>query len=122
MVLEVITDATFPPDEVEIHKRNAVQRLLVNLRQCEFVANQKIDALLFGETHPYGRFSRRENIEALTREDLVAFYWSQYNLADVKIFMAGKTSEKDVRCINDIFGKIPVQKTETLRSRSPSPL
>lgn len=110
MALEVITDATFPEDEVEIHKLNAIQRLLVNLRQCEFVANQKIDALLYGEQHPYGRFSKKENIEALTREDLVAFYRAQYNLADAKIFMAGKISGKDVQCVNEIFGKTLLQK------------
>ena len=112
MVHEIITESTFPEDEVALHKRNAIQRLMVNLRQCEFVANQRIDALLFGEHHPYGRFSKKEVIEQLQREDLVAFYNAHYNLANAKIFMAGKVSEKDVKCLNDIFGKSPLQKSE----------
>ncbi len=122
MVYEIITEATFPEEEVEIHKRNAIQRLLVNLRQCEFVANQKIDALLFGEDHPYGRFSKKENIEALVREDLVTFYHNQYTLADVRIFMAGKVGATEVKCVNDVFGKQHVtrlslpQKTFTVAS------
>ena len=106
MVCEIITDSTFPAEEVEIHKRNAIQRLAVNLRQCEFVANQRIDALLFGEHHPYGRFSKKEKIEAVSREDLIAFYKANYDLANARIFMAGKISDKDVKCINDIFGSI----------------
>jgi len=109
MVFEIITDSTFPENEVEIHKSNAVQKLLVNLRQCEFVANQQIDALLFGDTHPYGRYSRKENIEALTREDLAAFYKSCYQLANARIFMAGKISEAEVQYVNDVFGKIALQ-------------
>jgi len=124
MVLEIITEATFPESEVEIHKHNAIQRLLVNLRQCEFVANQKIDALLFGPGHPYGRFSKKENIEALTREDLVIFYKSNYALSNVQLFMAGKVGEKEVKCINDVFGKHPLEKTEikqSLFTASPSP-
>ena len=112
MIYEIITDATFPEHEVEIHKRNAIQRLLVNLRQCEFVANQKIDALLFGEAHPYGRFSRKENIEALERTDLVAFYDTCYNLSTAKIFMAGKVGDKEVKCLNDVFGKVLTEKPE----------
>ena len=112
MVHEIITDATFPEDEVEIHKRNAIQRLLVNLRQCEFVANQHIDALLFGEQHPYGRYSKKENIEAVTKADLVDFYKKHYNLANAKIFMAGKVSEQEVKYINDIFGKISLEKPD----------
>ena len=108
MVLEIITNATFPQTEVEIHKRNAIQRLLVNLRQCEFVANQRIDALLFGDTHPYGRFTKQENIEAITREDLLSFYHVHYSLANAQIFMSGKVGDADVKCLNDIFGTAPL--------------
>ncbi len=111
MVYEIITDAVFPEEEVAIHKQNAIQKLMVNLRQCEFVANQQIDALLFGEAHPYGRYSKKENIELLTREDLVTFFKASYNLADVKIFMAGKVGDKEVNYVNDVFGKLLLQKT-----------
>lgn len=105
IVYEVLTDSIFPEHELEIHKRNAIQRLLVNLRQCEFVADQQIDALLFGEHHPYGRFSKKENIEALTRQDLLAFYKANYNLANAKMFMAGKIGATEVALLNTIFGK-----------------
>lgn len=116
IVHEIITDSTFPEHEVEIHKKNAIQRLLVNLRQCEFVANQHIDALLFGESHPYGRYSKRENIEALTREDLLAFYHANYNLANVQIFMGGKVGATEVKLINDIFGKATLTPSAIVRA------
>jgi zinc protease len=105
MVHEIITESSFPEEEVEIHKRNAIQKLLVNLRQCEFVAEQQIDAMLYGPSHPYGRFSKKENMEALLRDDLVSFYHTHYNLANARIFMAGKVGENEVKCINEIFGK-----------------
>ncbi len=106
MVYEILTDAIFPDHEIEIHKRNVIQRLLVNLRQCEFVANQKVDAMLFGDTHPYGRYSKKENIEALEREDLITFYKHWYNLSSVKMFMSGKVGEKEVKAVNSVFGKV----------------
>jgi len=112
VVHEIITDAIFPEEEVAIHKQNAIQRLLVSLRQCEFVVNQRIDALLFGEFHPYGRFSKKEKIEALTREDLLEFYKRCYDLSNVRMFMSGKIGDKEVQSIEDVFGKIPVTKKE----------
>ena len=115
MVYEIITDSVFPEQEVEIHRRNVVQKLLVNLRQCEFVANQQIDALLYGENHPYGRYSKKENIESISREDLVQFYAHNYNLTNVKIFMAGKIGDSEVKCLNDIFGKQTLDKVEPKR-------
>ena len=112
MVCEIITDAIFPESEVEIHKQNAIQKLSVNLRQCEFVANQQIDAMLFGASHPYGRFSKKENIEVITREDLLVFYRNHYSLANARIFMAGKIGKTEVKYINDFFGKIPFEKKD----------
>ena len=112
MVYEVITDPTFPEEEVTLHKQNAIQRLLVNERQCEYIANQQIDALLFGESHPYGRFSKKEKIEALTREDLVTFHKNHYNLVNARMFMAGKITGQDVQAMNEVFGKAPLTATE----------
>lgn len=105
LVYELLTDAIFPEAEVQIYQQNAVQRLLVNLRQCEFVANQRIDALLFGEDHPYGRYSKKEKIEALTRADLQTFYTRHYAMANVRIFMAGKIDATHVKMMDDVFGK-----------------
>jgi predicted Zn-dependent peptidase len=113
IVHEILTDATFPEQEVAIHKQNAIQRLLVNLRQCEFVANQKIDALLWGEAHPYGRYSRVEKIEALSREDLLEFYRKAYAMGNAQIFMAGRVDDADVALVNRIFGATPA--TEMLK-------
>ncbi len=113
MVLEILTEATFPEHEVEIHKRNAIQRLLVNLRQCEFVANQRIDALLFGEAHPYVRFSKQEKIEAVTREDLIAFFKQNYNLSNAKIFMAGRVGIPEVASLNGVFGAVALVASES---------
>lgn len=111
VVHEMLTDSVFPQEEIEIYKQNTIQRLLVNLRECEFVANQKIDALLFGENHPYGRFTRKDSIEAINREDLLEFYNKSYNLAGVKMFMAGNIGEQETKWVNEIFGAVPIVHT-----------
>lgn len=105
IVHSLLTDATFPEKELNLYKQNTLQRLLVSLRKCDFVSNQLIDAAVFGEAHPYGRFTRKESIEAITQEDLKSFYKSNYNLADVKIFMAGKIGSKETALVNELFGK-----------------
>lgn len=108
IVYEMLSDATFPEEELQLHKQNSIQKLLVSLRQCDFVANQRIDALLFGEAHPYGRYTKQEKIEALTREDLLQFYKRNFALANVRMFMAGKVGAREVQWMNEIFGQAPV--------------
>lgn len=104
IVHEILTEASFPESELALYKQTSVQKLLVNLRQCEFVANQKIDALLFGEAHPYGRFTRKEKIEAVTREDVVKHWYDCFDLSKARIFMAGKIDDAAVREVEKIFG------------------
>lgn len=115
MVYEILTDCTFPQEELDIYRRNVIQKLLVNLRQCEFVANQQIDALIYGREHPYGRYSRREKIEALQREDIVRFYKSNFSLSGVQMFMGGKVGKAEVAAVNEVFGKTRVDQSMPAR-------
>lgn len=109
IVFELLTDCIFPQEELDLYKQNVIQRLMVSQRECEFIANQRIDAILFGENHPYGRYSKREVIESLQRDDLVQFYNMAYNMDGVKIFVAGKIGEQETGWVNDIFGKLNLQ-------------
>lgn len=120
-VYEVLTEAVFPQEELEIFQRNSIQKLSVNLRKCEFVANQKFDALLFGEDHPYGRYTRNESIEALTREDLQAFHKEYYHLGLVQIFMAGRLTQTDVNLVASVFGKGHIVQKPLAQKISASP-
>lgn len=113
IVQEMLNDAQFPEEELALYKQNAVQRLMVSLLQCDFVANQRIDTLLYGEDHPYGRYSKVEKIEALNREDLTAFYKENFDLGKTKIFMAGKLGNTEIALINKFFGTSKVLLTAT---------
>jgi len=104
LVHEILTEPVFPQSELALYQQNSVQRLLVSLRQCDFVANQRIDAALFGEAHPYGRYTRREKLEALTRADLVEHWRTAYNLGSARIFMGGRLDEADVQAVAALFG------------------
>ena len=105
IVQELLHEATFPQEELAIYQQNTIQRLLVHQRQCEFVANQQIDALLFGEAHPYGRYTKKETIESITREAMLGFYKTAYNPANATIFMAGSVGNAEVKLLNDMFGR-----------------
>src|SRR6186713_3347201 len=70
VVKEMIVDSVFPDEEIRIYKQNMKQRLNVNLKKSDFVAGRLIDAYLYGEQHPYGRFSSFEAFDALRREQL----------------------------------------------------
>ena len=123
IVYGLLTDAVFPEEELALFKQNSIQKLMVSLRKCEFVANQRIDALLFGEAHPYGRYSRAEKIEAVQRADLKQFYETAFALSQVRIFMSGKIGAAEVQQLNQVFGKssLPVALLQQETFSAPAP-
>ena len=107
VVRELLTDSVFPEEELEIYKKNMQQRLAVNLMKCDFVAGRLIDAYLYGEQHPYGKYSRPEDFAALTREDLVNFYKNYYLNGKFVMFVAGRLPANLEHILNKHFGDLP---------------
>ncbi len=109
VVSEIVSDSTFPEKELEIYVQNSKQRLQVNLQKCEFVASRLIDANLFGENHPYGKYSNLVDYDALTREDLIKFYDKYYRQGNCVIFVAGKLPAGLMDLLEKEFGKLPLK-------------
>jgi zinc protease len=103
---ELLTDSVFPQDEMDVYRQNMKQRLRVNLKKCDFVAGRLIDAYVYGEEHPYGRYSRFEDFDALTREELVDFYNRYYLNGKLIIFVAGKLPSDLFQLLDDNLGDL----------------
>jgi predicted Zn-dependent peptidase len=116
VVREMIVDSIFPQEELNIYKQNMQQRLRVNMRKSDFVAGRLIDAYLYGEDHPYGRYTRFEDFEALTREEIVNFYKDYYQQGRFVIFAAGKLPENTVALLDRYFGDLPMLPVEVKES------
>jgi zinc protease len=111
VVAELITEAHFPEDELQLYKQNNKQRLSVSLQKCDFVANRLIDEYLFGFDHPYGQYSHAETYDALTRNQLQGFYQKFYQQGHCVIFIAGKLPTDIIEQLNKNFGSLPLNQT-----------
>lgn len=108
VVAELMTDAVFPEEELAIYKQNSMQRLRVGLLKSDFVAGRLIDAYLFGEQHPYGRYTMPEDYDALSREQLLSFYDQYYRRGRCIIFAAGKLPSNLIARLDAVFGELPL--------------
>lgn len=104
IIREILTEAAFPQEELDIFCQNRKQQLAVNQQKCDFTANQYIDKFLFGEYHPYGRHSTMEAYDALQRDNLYAFYRKYYTAGGCRIFAAGKVPDDFHAMLNRYFG------------------
>ena len=70
LVADVARNATFPADEVKLYQENRTQHLIEQRSQSEFLADEKLDEVLFGSnpyghTHPTPESIRKLDIPAL---------------------------------------------------------
>lgn len=106
-VKELLTDSVLPQEELDLYKQNMKQRLKVSLKKSDFVAGRLIDVYLFGENHPYGKYSRAEDFDALTREQLHHYYQQYYQQGKMILFVAGKLPADLPAVLDQYFGDMP---------------
>ena len=108
IIAEMITDATFPDEELATFKQNSKQRLSVNLQKSEFVASRLIDAYLYGRSHPYGKYTEEQDIDQLDAELLRKFYDQYYRQGECIIFVSGKFTQNVEAILNASIGQLPI--------------
>ncbi len=122
VIRELLTDSIFPEEELNTFKQNQLQRLAVSLKKSDFVAGRLIDTYLFGEEHPYGRFTKEEHYQSLTTDDLKKFYNDYYRRGKCIIFVAGKIPANMESLLNQYFGDLPIGQNDfTIPHIEPKP-
>lgn len=122
VVAELIMESTFPEEELAIYKQNQKQRLEVNLKKCDFIANRLIDEYVYGFHHPYGRYTSTLDYNNLQREELAAFYKRFYTEGKCLVFVAGKPPADLAAQLDHVFGQLPLnQNTIPAITYNPQP-
>jgi predicted Zn-dependent peptidase len=109
VVAELISESIYPQEELDIYKKNSQQRLQVSLKKSEFVANRLIDAYLYDEKHPYGKYSVLEDYQALEREDLVNYFDRYYRHGACRILAAGRLPGDLLQQLENRFGHLALK-------------
>ena len=109
VVRDMITDSVFSEAELDIYKQNSKQKIKVNLQKCDFVATRLIDAYVFGEQHPYGKYTNPEDLDALNSQLLKEFFKQYYLNGQCVIFVSGKLPADIEIQLNSAFGDLSLK-------------
>src|SRR5688572_25101557 len=95
LLLELITQPSFPESELQQTKDIYIQGLKINLEKTSYLASRQLRKTLFGSHHPYGRDAEVQDIEKIERNQLLNFH--QKNFKDFGILVSGKITESLVK-------------------------
>lgn len=102
---EVLFTASFPEKELNIYVQNRKEEIAIEEQKVEFLARRLFYKSLYGENHPVGYMTSRDDLDKLNRDILNDFYTDFYTKSRVKFFVSGKWSDSHWSCIDDTLGK-----------------
>ncbi len=94
LLRDMTLNANFPHEEIERERQASISSLEANLADPGFVAGRTFSKLLY-EGHPYGVTTSFDSLEAITRDDIIAFYESRRQPDNAVLIIAGAITSED---------------------------
>ena len=94
LLADMTLNANFHEHEVERERAERISSLEASLADPGFVAGRAFGRLLY-EGHPYGNAVTFESLEAITRDDIVAFYESRRQPDNAVLIIAGAITTEE---------------------------
>jgi zinc protease len=110
LLAELLTEPSFPTDEVERLRGERLSELLRRRDQSSFLADMALLELLYGTGAIYGRsvLGSQASVASLDRGDLLGFYQQHYSLAGCSLVAAGAFEpEALLSRLEQVFGHLP---------------
>lgn len=103
VLLEALTDvmqnANFPADELELSRNRSLTALKVELDSPARLGRRVFQQAIYPANHPFHAFPTQESLERITRDDLVQFYKAHYRPDTTILTLVGDFDPKQVRTL-----------------------
>ncbi len=95
LLTDMTLNANFPENEFERERAEWISSLEAALAQPGTVARRIFDNRLYSSEHGYGNLYTLESLEAITRDDIVAFYQSRLQPDNAVLIIAGAITTEE---------------------------
>ncbi|BAZ02365.1 peptidase M16 domain-containing protein [Tolypothrix tenuis PCC 7101] len=107
---DVVQNATFPADQLELTRQRALTSLKVQLDDPQTLARRVFQQAIYPDNHPFHSFPTADTFKSITRDDLVRFYQEHYRPDTTTIALVGDFNPTQVKALlNKTFGKWQVK-------------
>ena len=107
LVLDVLTEPTFPEAELTQLQTRTVQNVRVERQKTSYLAAEQFSSNLFGATYPYGVKFDETAFQRVTTEQVRRFHQQAYTFAGAELFLCGDVSPVQDALVQDILGAVP---------------
>lgn len=100
---EIFLESNFNQQKLDFKKDKSINRLKINSRKTEFLADEAFKKMIYGDKHPYGYSMKKEDIENITRNDVVQYFKNNICSNNLTIYVSGKYDNAVIKLIDKYF-------------------
>jgi zinc protease len=111
LFFEAICESVFPEKELEILKKNTIQKLKVSNKKNSYLCRKAFYQSLLGLNHPIAAFSEPQEITDINRIDLINEHKKQVLLGFKYLIVSGNYSDESLKIISALLQKSGLEKS-----------
>lgn len=96
---DVLQNATFPNEKLELTRQQILTSLKVELDTPASVARRTFQQTIYPQNHPFHAFPTPESVQRISREDLLGFYQKYYRPDTTVLALVGDFETSKVRSL-----------------------
>ena len=108
LVTQIITEPTFPEQELAKLKQIQIDNLKVAAEKTSVIASNLARQKLFGTQHPYGSAMTEEAIEQTNTQHLREFFQKAYYQQPFMLIVAGLVEDQHIELLSEALGNLPI--------------
>ena len=97
LMADIALHPSFPADELEKIRRQALSALAQNKEDANAIASNVVSRLVYGKTHPYGEVETEESVKKVTVEDIRAYYTTYWKPNIAYLIFVGDITTDEAR-------------------------
>jgi len=103
---DVLQNANFPTDQLELSRQRALTTLQVQLDDPDTLARRVFQQAIYPENHPFHSFPTDASLKSISRDDVLGFYRQHYRPDTTTLALVGDFDPAKVKdLLNQAFGK-----------------
>ncbi|HIK05083.1 MAG TPA: insulinase family protein [Trichormus sp. M33_DOE_039] len=103
---DVLQNASFPNDQLELSRQRALTSLKVQLDDPSGLGRRVFQQAIYPENHPFHSFPTAQSLKSITRDDVLRFYRNHYRPDTTTLALVGDFDPAQVKdLLNQSLGK-----------------
>jgi zinc protease len=96
---DVLQQATFPTDQLELSRQRALLDLKMQLDDPRSLARRVFQQTIYPENHPFHSFPTEESLNSITQQDVASFYQKHYRPDTTTLSLVGDFEPTELRSL-----------------------